>query len=59
MEVLGGVEQENMGAAKQEAPPAAPPAGQEEELVEEAVEAGEHPPVRWQAYHATAAHLGL
>lgn len=44
MEVLGGVEQENMGAAKQEAPPAAPPAGQEEELVEEAVEAGEHPP---------------
>lgn len=54
MEVLGGVEQETMGAARKETPPAAPPAGeeQEEELVEDPVpaEAGEHPPVRWQAH---------
>lgn len=49
MEVLGGVEQDIMGAAKQEAPPAAPPAGEEqEELVAELGQAaaGEHPPVR-------------
>jgi hypothetical protein len=47
MEVLGGVEQQAMAAGKQEAPPAAPPAGEEELDEVELTAAGEHPPVRF------------